>query len=44
MRKVLKDVDLMLFDKLIAFDNFRQKILLIANVRTESLETEYTRR
>ena len=36
-----KDVDLMLFDKLIAFDNFRQKILLIANVRTESLETEY---
>lgn len=38
-----KDVDLMLFDKLIAFDNFRQKILLIANVRTESLETEYNK-
>lgn len=38
-----KDVDLMLFDKVIAFDNYRQKIILIANVRTESLETEYNR-
>ena len=27
-----KDVDLMLFDKVIAFDNVRQKIILIANV------------
>lgn len=38
-----KDVDLMLFDKVIAFDNFRQKIILIVNVRCEELETEYTR-
>ena len=38
-----KDVDLMLFDKLIAFDNFRQKMILIANIRTESLETEYNK-
>lgn len=30
-----KDVDLMLFDKVIAFDNFRQKIVLIANISLE---------
>ena len=29
------DVDLMLFDKVIAFDNFRQKLVLIANVRLD---------
>ena len=33
-----KDVDLMLFDKVIAFDNLRQKIYIIANARTEDLE------
>ena len=33
-----KDVDLMLFDKVIAFDNFRQKIILIVNVRLEEGE------
>ncbi|MCD7826191.1 MAG: anthranilate synthase component I [Clostridiaceae bacterium] len=38
-----KDVDLMLFDKVIAFDNFRQKIYIIANARTEKLEQEYQR-
>ena len=38
-----KDVDLMLFDKVIAFDNFRQKIILIANMHTDSLETEYNK-
>ena len=38
-----KDVDLMLFDKVIAFDNFRQKIILIVNIRCENLETEYHR-
>ena len=38
-----KDVDLMLFDKVIAFDNFRQKLILIVNVRCEDLETEYPR-
>lgn len=38
-----KDVDLMLFDKVIAFDNLRQKIVVIVNVRVESLEEEYER-
>lgn len=38
-----KDVDLMLFDKVIAFDNFRQKIVLIVNIQLDSLETEYNR-
>lgn len=38
------DVDLMLFDKVIAFDNFRQKILLIVNMKlNSSLEDEYNR-
>ena len=36
-----KDVDLMLFDKVIAFDHFRQKVILIVNIRCENLETEY---
>lgn len=38
-----KDVDLMLFDKVIAFDNFKQKIILIVNIRLDRLETEYNR-
>ncbi len=38
-----KDVDLMLFDKVIAFDNFRQKIILIININLEHLEDEYER-
>ena len=41
-----KDVDLMLFDKVIAFDNFRQKIILIVNIsvsKPEDCETEYNR-
>ena len=38
-----KDVDLMLFDKVIAFDNLRQKIIVIANARVEALDTEYER-
>ncbi len=37
------DVDLMLFDKVIAFDNFRQKIILIANVRLADGEAGYHR-
>jgi len=36
-----KDVDLMLFDKIIAFDNFKQEIILIVNIRTENLDSEY---
>ena len=38
-----KDVDLMLFDKVIAFDNFRQKIILIANMSLEDPETNYNK-
>ena len=38
-----KDVDLMLFDKVIAFDHYRQKIVLIINVELARLETEYNR-
>ncbi len=37
------DVDLMLFDKVIAFDNFRQKIVLIVNISLDDAETEYNR-
>lgn len=36
-----KDVDLMLFDKVIAFDNFKQQIILIANIRTDNIEKGY---
>ncbi|MCI1306095.1 MAG: anthranilate synthase component I family protein [Lachnospiraceae bacterium] len=35
------DLDLMLFDKMIAFDNYRQVIELIVNIRTDSLEVNY---
>ncbi len=38
-----RDVDLMLFDKVIAFDNFRQKIILIVNVRCDDIDREYER-
>ncbi len=38
-----QDVDLMLFDKVIAFDNFRQKIILIVNIALADWETEYNR-
>ena len=36
-----KDIDLMLFDKVIAFDNFRQKIIIIVNMKTDDLENNY---
>ena len=38
-----KDCDLMLFDKVIAFDNMRQKIVLIANIKLDNIENEYER-
>ena len=38
-----QDVDLMLFDKVIAFDNLRQKIVLIVNVRLEEGDAGYHR-
>ncbi len=36
-----KDVDLMLFDRVIAFDNKENKIILIANLLTENAEQSY---
>ena len=39
--EAFKDVDLMLFDKVIAFDNMKQKIILIANMKLESIEVGY---
>ena len=38
-----KDIDLMLFDKVIAFDNFKQKIIIIVNMKTDDLEGNYKR-
>ena len=38
-----KDVDVMLFDKVIAFDNVKQKIILIANVRLDDVEAGYAK-
>lgn len=38
-----KDVDLMLFDKIIAFDNLHQKIIIIANASTDNLDKDYKR-
>ena len=35
-----KDVDLMLFDKVIAFDHLRQKIVLIVNMPLDDVEVE----
>ncbi|MBQ9358241.1 MAG: anthranilate synthase component I [Abditibacteriota bacterium] len=36
-----KDMDLMLFDRVIAFDNIRQKIVLIANIALDDPEANY---
>lgn len=36
-----RDVDLMLFDKVICFDNIKQKIIIIANVSTTNCEESY---
>lgn len=36
-----KDCDLMLFDKVIAFDNLKQKLILIVNIKLDDVETEY---
>ncbi len=37
------DVDLMLFDKVIAFDNIKQKMIIIANAKTDNFEENYKR-
>ncbi len=38
-----KDVDLMLFDKVIAFDNLKQKIILIVNMPLDDVEVNYNK-
>jgi anthranilate synthase component 1 len=41
--EAFKDVDLMLFDKVIAFDHLRQKIVLIVNISLDDPETGYNK-
>jgi anthranilate synthase component 1 len=36
-----KDLDLMLFDRVIAFDHYKQKVILIAGVMTANFEESY---
>lgn len=35
------DYELLLFDKVIAFDAFKQKVIIICNIKTNNLEKEY---
>ena len=37
------DVDLMLFDKLVIFDAYKQKIILVAGVSTDHMDASYAR-
>lgn len=37
------DFDLMLFDKIVAFDHLKQKLFIIVNVRTDNLEVNYAK-
>lgn len=39
--KDFNDLDLMLFDKVICFDNFKNKLILIVNIETNDLEVNY---
>ena len=41
--EAFKDVDLMLFDKVIAFDHVRQKIILIVNIDLTHVESGYNK-
>ncbi|MDR0514608.1 MAG: anthranilate synthase component I family protein [Coriobacteriaceae bacterium] len=36
-----KDIDLMLFDRIVAYDHLEEKILLIATIKTDALEQNY---
>ncbi len=38
-----KDVDLMLFDKVIAFDNVKQKLILIVNMKLDNVRENYSK-
>lgn len=40
---MVNDVDLMLFDKVIAFDHYKNKIFLITNISTDDLELNYNK-
>ena len=40
---MVNDVDLMLFDKVIAFDHYKNKIYLIANISTNDVERNYNK-
>ena len=37
------DYELLLFDKVIAFDAFKQKIIIICNIKTKDIESEYNK-
>ena len=37
------DYELSLFDKVIAFDQFKQKVIIICNIKTNDLENEYNK-
>ena len=41
--EAFRDCDLMLFDKVIAFDHVRQKIILIVNMKLDDIETGYNK-
>ena len=41
--EAFKEVDLMLFDKVIAFDHVRQKIILIVNMSLDDIEVGYNK-
>ncbi|MBQ8555939.1 MAG: anthranilate synthase component I [Clostridia bacterium] len=41
--EAFRDCDLMLFDKVIAFDHVRQKIILIVNMALDDVETGYNK-
>ncbi|GHV78914.1 anthranilate synthase component I [Spirochaetia bacterium] len=38
-----KDVDLMLFDKVVAYDNLEGRIILMVNIKTAAMEEDYNR-
>lgn len=38
-----QDVNLMLFHKVIAFDNYRQKVILIVNIKTDDIEANFNK-
>ncbi|MCI9611121.1 MAG: anthranilate synthase component I [Eubacterium sp.] len=39
--EAFQDADLMLFDKVAAFDHYRQKVILIVNIRTDNIGDSY---